>query len=57
MLIIGPTTGVIEMVISEIRVDLQNTDKSVKGEHFSTPVDDILRRSDKLYKLQKTGTG
>lgn len=51
ILIIGPTTGVYEDVISEIRVDLKSVQTTVKGESCSIPVKDIVRRGDKLYKL------
>lgn len=51
ILITGPTTGVLEMNVDEIRVNLVAVDKAVKGEKFSMPVGEIVRRSDKLYKL------
>jgi putative protease len=49
--IIGPTTGVYEDVISEIRVDLKPVEKAIKGEMCSILVKDIVRRQDKLYKI------
>lgn len=51
ILITGPTTGVIEMKITEIRVNLEPVDEAVKGDRFSIPVDVQIRRSDKLYKI------
>jgi putative protease len=51
ILITGPTTGVIETKIEEIRVDLQSVNEAKKGERFSIPVDIQIRRSDKLYKM------
>ncbi len=51
ILIIGPTTGVYEDNVKEIRVDLKNVNEAVKGEVCSLPVSDIVRRSDKLYKV------
>ena len=39
------------MNVEEIRVDLKNVDKTVKGERFSMPVGLKIRRSDKLYKI------
>jgi U32 family peptidase len=51
ILIIGPTTGVVELKVEEIRVDLKNVKKTTKGERCSIPVDQIIRRSDKLYKV------
>jgi len=50
LLIIGPTTGVIEYNVVEIRVDLKETEKALKGELCSIKVADHLRRSDKVYK-------
>ncbi|MFC2086374.1 peptidase U32 family protein [Bacteroidota bacterium] len=51
ILITGPTTGVIEAVVEEIRVDLKSVDKAEKGDSFSIPITQIVRRSDKLYKV------
>jgi putative protease len=51
ILIIGPTTGVIETTVSELRVNEINVDKAVKGDACSIPVPSVVRRSDKLYKL------
>ncbi len=50
ILIMGPTTGVVEYVIDEIRVDLDPTEKAMKGELCSIKTPDFLRRSDKVYK-------
>jgi len=47
----GPTTGSIEMVIPEIRVDLKPVMKTMKGEQSSIPVETFLRRADKIYKI------
>ena len=52
ILIIGPSTGCIELKIAEIRVDLKPVDKAVKGDLCSIPVAEKLRRSDKLYLWQ-----
>jgi putative protease len=51
ILIIGPTTGVIESTVKEIRVNYSPVEKAGKGDLFSTPVDTIVRRSDKIYKV------
>lgn len=51
IMIIGPTTGVYEDKISEIRVDLEPVEASVKGELCSIPTKDIIRRGDKVYKV------
>lgn len=50
-LIIGPTTGVVEITVNEIRKDLKNTQKGTKGDTISIPVPQKIRRSDKLYRL------
>lgn len=53
VIITGPTTGVIESKITEIRVDLKSVEETNKGERFSIPVEQAIRRSDKLYKIVK----
>jgi putative protease len=50
ILVSGPTTGVVEYVMNEIRVDLNVTEKALKGELCSIWTPDYLRRSDKVYK-------
>ena len=45
-----PTTGVISLKVHEIRVDYEVVNETVQGERFSIPVDQTIRRSDKLYK-------
>jgi U32 family peptidase len=52
--IIGPTTGVYEDVLSEIRVELENVTKTIKGDLCSIPVKDTVRRGDKVYKMTAT---
>ncbi len=51
ILITGPTTGVIQTTVKEIRVNLKNVTRTIQGERFSIPVDQIVRRSDKLFKV------
>lgn len=51
IMIIGPTTGVIEASINEMRVDLKPTEKAPKGVKCSIPVKELIRRNDKLYKV------
>lgn len=53
--IIGPTTGVYEDVVTEIRVDLKNVGRTMKGELFSLPVKELVRRGDKVYKVVDSG--
>jgi putative protease len=50
ILITGPTTGVVEYRVDEIRVDLKVAEKAIKGELCSIKTPDYLRRSDKVYK-------
>jgi U32 family peptidase len=50
ILITGPTTGVADIDVNEIRVDLKETEKAQKGEFCSVRTDTLLRRSDKVYK-------
>lgn len=49
--VMGPTTGVYETKISEIRVDLLQVEKTIKGENCSIVVDQPVRRGDKVYKV------
>ena len=51
IMIIGPTTGVYEDTLSEIRVDLKSVPQTVKGEFCSIPVQSLVRRGDKVYKI------
>jgi putative protease len=51
IIISGPTTGVIEYMADEIRVDLKVTETALKGELCSIKTEEHLRRSDKVYKL------
>jgi putative protease len=51
ILIIGPTTGVIETTVKELRVNELNCKVARKGERCSFPVEQEVRRSDKVYKL------
>ncbi len=54
ILITGPTTGVIETRVRELRVNEVNVEVAVKGDRFSFPVGQVVRRSDKVYKLVST---
>lgn len=51
ILITGPTTGVIEQKVEEMRVDLKVTDHAQKGAKVSIPIPVKIRPSDKLYKV------
>ena len=54
ILIIGPTTGVVEEQLTEIRVELQQVEQTKKGDLCSIPVNTLVRRGDKVYKLVET---
>ena len=54
IMIIGPTTGVYEDTVEEIRVDLKPVQQTVKGEYCSIPVKSLVRRGDKVYKVVST---
>ncbi|HQF00531.1 MAG TPA: peptidase U32 family protein [Bacteroidales bacterium] len=47
----GPTTGVLEDTVTEIRVDDQSVLKANKGESCSLATKSIVRRMDKVYKV------
>ena len=51
ILITGPTTGVEDLIVREIRVDLKTVKKTKKGDACSMPVDKRVRRGDKVYKI------
>ena len=54
VLIVGPNTGVVQMIVPELRLELEPVEKVDKGAIFSMPCETKLRRSDKLYKLVDT---
>jgi len=51
ILVIGPTTGVVETTITEIRKDLGKIKQAEKGDIVSIAMPEKIRRADKLYKL------
>lgn len=50
LLIMGPTTGVYEKRIDEIRVELEPVSQAGKGDFCSIATDVLVRRGDKVYK-------
>ena len=54
ILVTGPTTGVVQYVVDEIRVDQEKTDIAKKGEFCSIPADEYLRRADKVFLWVKS---
>ena len=51
ILITGPTTGVIESRVEEIRVDNRPVEKAIKGQRISIPLTAKIRPSDTLFKI------
>lgn len=51
IIITGPTTGVVQTIVKEIRFDLQSVDEGLKGQSISVPVEQKLRRADKIYRV------
>lgn len=51
IIITGPTTGVVQTIVQEIRTDLNAVPEAKKGEQISIPLEIKIRRSDKLFKL------
>jgi U32 family peptidase len=51
IIITGPTTGVVQAHVKEIRFDLNPVEEGLKGQRVSVPVETKLRRSDKLFKV------
>ncbi len=53
ILITGPTTGVIEHEVTELRLELEPIEEVKKGDRFSLPIPTKIRKNDKLYKIIK----
>ena len=51
VLIIGPTTGVIELKVEDIRIDDKSVEECPKGIKCSFQLPDLVRRNDKLYRI------
>ena len=56
LMIIGPTSGVVEMDLEEIRVELQPAQSASQGTHCSIPCPQRVRRADKVYLFEKIET-
>ncbi len=52
ILITGPTTGVIKTKVKELRLEDKPVEQVNKGDNFSMPLDEIIRPSDKLYRME-----
>ncbi len=51
IMVTGPTTGIVESVVEELRVDDRPVETVTKGQSFSLRIPEIIRASDKLYKV------
>ncbi|HAW53254.1 MAG TPA: collagenase-like protease [Flavobacteriales bacterium] len=51
ILITGPTTGVVYTEVKELMVNDKKVSQASKGDDFTMPIDQIIRPSDKLYKI------
>ena len=51
VMITGPSIGVLELDVTELRKELASIDQVVQGDVFSMPVDVKIRKSDKLFKV------
>jgi putative protease len=49
LLITGPTTGVVTILVDEIREDLKPVQKTTKGVRFSVKTPAVVRRNDKVF--------
>lgn len=54
VVITGPTTGAVILVIEELRVDLKPVRTAYKGQSFSMKVPEKIRPSDRLYVWEHT---
>lgn len=54
IIFIGPTTGVVQQFVEEIRKDLVAVDKVLQSDIFSIKTAELVRRGDKLFKLVDT---
>ena len=51
LLIIGPTTGVVEVLAEDVRVDDKTVEKCPQGVRCSIKSTDLVRRNDKVYRI------
>lgn len=57
ILITGTTTGVVELVVPEVRVELKPVEEAPKGCFCSISIDQKIRRSDKVYRIVEATSG
>lgn len=51
IIVSGPTTGLVQTRVEEIRYDLKPVETGFKGQRISVPVETKVRRADKLFKI------
>ncbi len=51
ILITGPTTGVVEITLPPFRIDDKKAERAERGDDITFELDQIIRPSDKLYKV------
>jgi len=51
IMVTGPSTGVYQTIVEEIRVELDPVAEAKKGVYCSIPFKEKLRRSDKLTRI------
>lgn len=56
ILIIGPTTGIVESTVQELRFDLEPVTTATKGQRISLPVPEKVRPSDRIYLFKNRTT-
>jgi len=52
IVIIGPSTGAVELLVDEIRKDDEKIDLAIKGDRITFPCPEKLRPNDELYRFQ-----
>lgn len=52
--IIGKTTGTVELIVEELRIDDVSVNEAPRGIYVSMPVPELIRRNDKLFKAVPT---
>jgi putative protease len=50
IMVFGSTTGVIDVNVEEIRVELECVNQAVKGTCCSIPIPELVRKNDKVYR-------
>jgi putative protease len=51
IIVTGPTTGYIHVVVNEMMVNEASAQTAKKGDVLTTPIPEKIRPSDKIYKL------